>query len=93
MGSIISRYKDPHTPTSTMECQNGFDRCSFGYIAILLHCIGIFVDAPGLFFSSLPPKQVVSIFFPKNKTLEHTDATHIAFLRFISLLHDDVNAC
>ena len=29
IGIIISHYKDPYQPTSRMECQQGFERCSF----------------------------------------------------------------
>ena len=28
IGIIISHYKDPYQPTSIMECQQGFERCS-----------------------------------------------------------------
>ena len=28
IGTIISHYKDPYQPTSIMECQQGFERCS-----------------------------------------------------------------
>ena len=28
IGIIISQYKDPYRPTSIMECQQGFERCS-----------------------------------------------------------------
>ncbi len=28
IGIIIGHYKDPYQPTSIMECQQGFERCS-----------------------------------------------------------------
>ena len=28
IGIILSHYKDPYYPTSIMECQQGFERCS-----------------------------------------------------------------
>ena len=30
IGIILSHYKDPYQPTSIMECQQGFECCSFG---------------------------------------------------------------
>lgn len=30
IGIMRSHYKDPCQPTSTIECQQGFERCSFG---------------------------------------------------------------
>ncbi len=33
IGIILSHYKDPYQPTSIVECQQGFERGSFGYIS------------------------------------------------------------
>ena len=36
IGIIISHYKDPYQPTSIMECQQGFERCSYEFWIILM---------------------------------------------------------
>ena len=63
IGIIIRHYKDPYQPTSIMECQQGFERCSGVFFNKYLYP-GSQADYSMVVFGSRSKGGIGSIFHP-----------------------------
>ena len=72
---ILPHYKEPYQPSSIMECQQGFERCSLGFVSIKFFMFFFYGFPMG--WTQLKGEYVWNFFLASNMQIQDNGLWHL----------------